>query len=335
MIYVMSDIHGRIDLFNEMLDKINLQEGDKLYILGDSIDRGGGLQVLFKIMELHEKGLCELIWGNHEYIFSENHINHLDNSVIADYQKEVLKRTIHNKNNSYYRMNNKKKSDTLLGSVAELIISLKKLSETLDNNSVIQSYQEKIDKSLASTEICHNADEWETFKDLNNIPIEKRRDLFLFFAGHVIPEKYVEIEDKSYLLLHGGLYKNTENGQPSLYQLFIRDGFYMNPVDKSILKSRGYKEDTVVVFGHTTTRDINIFKNGTYIAPNKIWYDTDNNDKIGIDCGASFPNGQLACLRLDDMKEFYVRNEQNIITPMEKISQIFSEVNKKEVPVNE
>lgn len=71
MIYVMSDIHGRIDLFNEMLDKINLQEGDKLYILGDSIDRGGGLQVLFKIMELHEKGLCELIWGNHEYIFQK------------------------------------------------------------------------------------------------------------------------------------------------------------------------------------------------------------------------------------------------------------------------
>ena len=109
----------------------------------------------------------------------------------------------------------------------------------------------------------------------------------------------------------------------------------MNPVDKSILKSRGYKDNTVVIFGHRTTRDINIFKNGTYIAPNKIWYDTDNNDKIGIDCGASFPNGQLACLRLDDMKEFYVRNEQNIITPMEKISQIFSEVSKKEVSVNE
>lgn len=35
-------------------------------------------------------------------------MNHLDNSVIADYQKEVLKRTIHNKNNSYYEMNNKK-----------------------------------------------------------------------------------------------------------------------------------------------------------------------------------------------------------------------------------
>lgn len=63
----------------------------------------------------------------------------------------------------------------------------------------------------------------------------------------------------------------------------------------------------------------------------KFGTNTDNNDKIGVDCGASFPNGQLACLRLDDMKEFYVRNEQNIITPMEKISQIFSEVSKKEV----
>lgn len=334
MIYVMSDIHGRIDLFNEMLEKINLQEGDKLYILGDSIDRGGGLQVLLKIMELHEKGLCEFIWGNHEYIFSENHAKHLDNSVIADYQEEILERGIHN-NNSYYKLNNKKKSDTLLDVVAEFIVSLKKLSESIDNNSIIRSCQEKIDKSLASTETCSENDEWETFKDLDNMSIEERRKIFLFLAGFALPEKYIEIADKSYLLLHGGLYKNTENGQPSLYQLFIRDKFYMNPVNKSILKSRGYKEDTVVVFGHTTTRDINIFKNGTYIAPNKIWYDTDNNDKIGIDCGASFPNGQLACLRLDDMKEFYVRNEQNIITPMEKISQIFSEVSKKEVSVNE
>ena len=31
----MSDIHGRIDLFTEMLNKINLQKNDKLYILGD------------------------------------------------------------------------------------------------------------------------------------------------------------------------------------------------------------------------------------------------------------------------------------------------------------
>lgn len=324
MIYAMSDIHGRIDLFDKMLDKINLQEGDKLYILGDTIDRGGGLQVLLKIMELHEKGLCELIWGNHEYIFTKNHMDHMDNSDIAAYQKEILARTIHRNRNTNDVDN--EKSNTLIESIIRLFDSLGRLSETIENNSIIKDYQKKIDSSLASTEICHNADEWESFKDLDSISIEKRKDLFLFLAEYALIEKYIQIGNKSYLLLHGGLYKNTESGQHLLYQLFIREDFYMNPVDKNILKSRGYSEDTVVVFGHTTTRDINIFKNGTYIAPNKIWRDTDNNDKIGIDCGACFPNGQLACLRLDDMKEFYVRNEQNIITPIEKIGQIFSEI---------
>ena len=39
----------------------------------------------------------------------------------------------------------------------------------------------------------------------------------------------------------------------------------------------------------------------------RIWY---GNGLIGIDCGAAYPTGmnpkgRLACLRLDDMKEFY------------------------------
>ena len=39
MIYVMSDIHGRKDRFEDVLEQINLQENDVLYILGDVIDR--------------------------------------------------------------------------------------------------------------------------------------------------------------------------------------------------------------------------------------------------------------------------------------------------------
>ena len=57
MIYLMSDVHGRIDLFKQMLKKINLKKGDKLYVLGDSIDRGGGLQVLREIIRLEKQGL--------------------------------------------------------------------------------------------------------------------------------------------------------------------------------------------------------------------------------------------------------------------------------------
>lgn len=62
----MSDIHGRIDLFDKMLEQINLKEGDMLYILGDCINKGGGLKVLLRIKELADKGLATLLMGNHE-----------------------------------------------------------------------------------------------------------------------------------------------------------------------------------------------------------------------------------------------------------------------------
>ena len=321
MIYVMSDIHGRIDLFNQMLDKINLQKGDKLYILGDCIDRGGGLEVLLKIMELHKNGLCDFLWGNHEYMFCTNYAYHLDNNTIADYERSVLKLSIFDESKKITR--NPENSFELL---YNLFHATKKLFKTIENNSIIKELQSKINNSICITRFCSNAEEWETFKDINDLSSEEKSEVFDFLMNHAIPdEKYIEVGEKSYLLLHGGLCDDLKNGEIPIEQLYVRDEFYRNPVNKEILKKRGYKEDTVVVFGHTTTRDINICMNGTYVAPSKIWYDLEHKDKIGIDCGASFPNGQLACLRLDDMQEFYEKNEQNSIVSIEKIGNILRE----------
>lgn len=36
----MSDIHGQYDRFQNLLHQLNLQKEDKLYILGDVVDRG-------------------------------------------------------------------------------------------------------------------------------------------------------------------------------------------------------------------------------------------------------------------------------------------------------
>lgn len=57
-------------------------------------------------------------------------------------------------------------------------------------------------------------------------------------------------------------------------------------------------EDKTVIFGHTPTSR---YQDDV---PMKIWY---GSDKIGIDCGAggTHPACRLACLRLDDMAEFY------------------------------
>lgn len=63
-VYVMSDIHGLKTRFDAMLKKINLQDDDKVYFLGDVIDRGDdGIQIMEQIM--HDDRFV-LLMGNHE-----------------------------------------------------------------------------------------------------------------------------------------------------------------------------------------------------------------------------------------------------------------------------
>ncbi len=61
-----------------------------------------------------------------------------------------------------------------------------------------------------------------------------------------------------------------------------------------------------LIFGHTPTRKFQDCN------PLSVWY---GENAIGIDCGSGFINirgskftGRLACLRLDDMREFYFEN---------------------------
>ena len=66
MHYVLSDIHGNERRFQSILDQIELQPEDTLYVLGDVIDRHRwGLRILRKLMAMPN---AELILGNHEYM---------------------------------------------------------------------------------------------------------------------------------------------------------------------------------------------------------------------------------------------------------------------------
>lgn len=67
--YVISDIHGELELFEELLDKIALSESDTLYILGDVVDRGPHpVKVLQKLMAMPNV-VC--LAGNHELMALE------------------------------------------------------------------------------------------------------------------------------------------------------------------------------------------------------------------------------------------------------------------------
>lgn len=62
--YVMSDLHGRHDLFLAMLNRISFSDKDRLYILGDVADRGpDGVKSYLTIMK---DPRMTLLVGNHE-----------------------------------------------------------------------------------------------------------------------------------------------------------------------------------------------------------------------------------------------------------------------------
>ncbi|QTD41343.1 metallophosphoesterase family protein [Sporosarcina sp. Te-1] len=65
--FVISDIHGEITAFTQLLNQIDYQPGiDQLILLGDYIDRGQDSKaVLDKVMLLHEEGAI-VLKGNHE-----------------------------------------------------------------------------------------------------------------------------------------------------------------------------------------------------------------------------------------------------------------------------
>ena len=67
MDYCISDIHGYYGLFCRLLDKIRFSDKDKLYVMGDIIDKGLDSIRLAKLLFSMPNVYC--IAGNHEYDF--------------------------------------------------------------------------------------------------------------------------------------------------------------------------------------------------------------------------------------------------------------------------
>ena len=66
MVYVMADIHGNLRRFNSIMEQIDLQPEDTLYVLGDVIDRHyDGVRILRKLMAMPN---VKMLLGNHEYM---------------------------------------------------------------------------------------------------------------------------------------------------------------------------------------------------------------------------------------------------------------------------
>ena len=66
MTYVLSDIHGNMANFKSILQQIDLQPEDTLYVLGDVVDRyPDGIRIIRMIMSMPN---AKMLLGNHEYM---------------------------------------------------------------------------------------------------------------------------------------------------------------------------------------------------------------------------------------------------------------------------
>ena len=132
-----------------------------------------------------------------------------------------------------------------------------------------------------------------------------RAEIFEYLEKLPLNEE-VLVKGKRFILVHAAPIKLFEE-----YRSFTK---YKTAKDFALWyrfnESDKYPCEETVIFGHSKT---NHFQQGE---PLHIWY---GQGLIGIDCGSSAPEwndpastlkGRLACLRLDDMKEFYSEEKE-------------------------
>ncbi len=70
MLYAIGDIHGQLDLLDELLEKLPLGPDDRLLFIGDYIDRGPDARgVVERLIDLELERDCTFLLGNHESMF--------------------------------------------------------------------------------------------------------------------------------------------------------------------------------------------------------------------------------------------------------------------------
>ena len=70
MLYAVGDIHGELRKLEALLERLPLEEGDRLVFLGDYVDRGAdSAGVVSRLIDLSRRVDCVFLMGNHESMF--------------------------------------------------------------------------------------------------------------------------------------------------------------------------------------------------------------------------------------------------------------------------
>lgn len=234
----MGDIHGNSRRFDSLIEKLDLQPEDTLYVLGDVIDRyPDGIRLLRRLMAMPQ---AHLILGNHEYMM----LQAIDPGFAEWYGK--------------------------LG---------------LDGDACLQRWY----RNGGNVTHAH----------LKRLRKSAREVIFRYLRALPL---FIDLE------VNGKMYKLVHAAHGAWFDPAV-DTRYHTPTEYAVWKrleaGEFPKTPYHVIFGHT----------GTYHYTGSehlfIWHGT---GQTGVDCGCGYPDpplpgsphyGRLACLRLEDGKEFY------------------------------
>ena len=224
--YVMSDVHGKFETYQEMLNLIDFSNQDVLYILGDVVDRG----------EHPIKVLQHAVYADNIHLLMGNHEQMMYDAILGKGKTKEDASCMWEWNGGY-------------STIAEL-------------------------------------------KGLTKSEINTLLDAILKLKYYEI----VEIDNKKFFLSHAGIIMQPDD----TFGQALRTNIGGNKILWNRRELLVYPNTSEYVFVHGHTPSGKWTPDGEY----KIYY-YDNDKKINIDCGCA-RNKRLGCLRLDDMKEFYV-----------------------------
>lgn len=256
--YVISDMHGRLELFLKMLEKIGFSENDHLYCLGDAADRGPkGIEIFLLLMQMEN---VTYITGNHDLLFTKA----VRKTLQMGYSRKVL--------------------DT---------------------------------DEFRLWMLNGGATTWNRYIEL---PRDVRRQIIGYIGNSYLLIPQLKVGDRYFYLCHA-----THAERPVTEPLRLRDagkdeinhviwervypkgrGLFMSMRAKDYRELYNcYPRKTTMIFGHTPTT---IFSPADSNGRGRIWHGGSGH-LIDIDCGCAVREDRyamLGCLRLEDMKEFYV-----------------------------
>ena len=131
-----------------------------------------------------------------------------------------------------------------------------------------------------------------THEQLKRIRLDNRAKVFDFIRQLPINID-VEVNGIKYKLVHASPLENYMAD-------YWNSKYYKNNTEYAVWdrwdETKPVPEGYVMIFGHTPT---------CYFPTEEPWTIWKSEEAIGIDCGCGYPEGRLACLRLDDMRVYY------------------------------